>query len=502
MRIFLIGVALLLQNDSFAVLRDPARRGREADRKAALEYFAARGKSSAPCWAAARFLEKSDREWRLAYDRLRTSGGVFHGRAEGGDFTDFFGQKHAVAGGRLESGAADPAAAELQAVLERYYGDENFTPEEHRGALEALATAIEKVRSRTEALDVLKLFALAHMGGAGEAAAPYGPRLGFHRGGERWGSAAQAAYCAVAANYSQPSKVEPDAEAVTRTAEAFAPRYAALLVEIHRTLERGAGYEAMFLAIAQFSPAGGPKGASEHLKALALSFKKAIYCTQCKNGRIVCSQCQGKKRVDVQCDKCGGSGRIRSTGATADSDATQRCNTCAAKGTIKGVACKGCAGTGEADCGSCQGRPWRDRKCSVKECRGGRIPCPRCRGKIVGTVKCSGCDGTGRLRAAGATADSDATFKCRDCEGRGMVLDRHPCADCADRGGGVGFVRCTSCGKEKGSSFAASSILGNDPCSACGGTGWPLPGLAVPCGRCLGLGVFIKPATDPARTFQ
>ena len=84
-----------------------------------------------------------------------------------------------------------------------------------------------------------------------------------------------------------------------------------------------------------------------------------------------------------------------------------------------------------------------------------------------------------------------------------MVLETRACADCSDRAIGVGFIRCTGCGKgEKGASFPASSVYGTDPCAACGGGGWPLPGLAIPCARCLGLGVFVKPASDPARTLQ
>jgi hypothetical protein len=494
MRIGFVALFLLLQDDPFAVLRDPALRARDADRKAAIQFFSSRERTSAPCWAAARFLEKTDREWGLVYDRLAVPGGSLRGRAQGDDFLDSSGQKHSPGKGRLERDVKDPAAGDLQAVLARYYLDENFTPEDHKGALEALAGAIERNRGVSEALDALHLFAMAHLSGLGEAATPFALRLGLRRAGDRWGTLEQAAFCEVARNYAQPGKVDPSLEAAARASAAF---------DLHRTLERRSGYEAAFLEVAQFSPSGGPRGVSEHLKALAISVKKAIYCTSCKNGKVPCSQCQGKKRVDVPCDKCGGTGRIRPTGATAASDATQRCNACANKGTLRGVPCKGCAGTGETDCGSCNGRPWRDQKCSVKGCRGGRIPCPKCGGKRVNTTKCPGCDGLGRLRAAGANPDSDASFKCRQCDGKGSILETTACADCSDRAVGVGFVRCPSCGQgEKGVSFPASSIFGTDPCGACGGSGWPLPGLAVPCGKCLGLGSFVKPAADPARTFQ
>lgn len=503
MRVGFVALALLLQDDPFAVLRDPALRARDADRKAALQFFASRERTSAPCWAAARFLEKTDREWRLVYDRLVVPGGALRGRAQGEDFVDFSGQKHPPGKGRVERDVKDPVAGDLQAVLARYYQDETFTTEDHKGALEALAGAIERNRSQSEALDALHLFAMAHLSGLGEAASPFALRLGLRRGGDRWGSFEQAAFCEAALNYAQPAKIDPRLEAFVRASPDFPSRYVTLLADLHRTLERGAGYEALFLEIAQCSPAGGPRGASEHLKALALSFKKAIYCTSCKNGKIPCSQCQGKKRVDVPCDKCGGTGRIRPAGATESSDATQRCNACSNRGTIRGVTCKGCAGTGETDCDNCHGRPWRDRKCSNRECRAGRIPCPKCKGKRVNLVKCPACDGQGRLRASGASPDSDATFKCRECEGKGSIPESRACADCSDRAVGVGFVRCPSCSQgEKGPSFSASSIFGTEPCGACGGSGWPLPGLAVPCGKCLGLGVFVKPAFDPARTLQ
>ncbi len=171
-------------------------------------------------------------------------------------------------------------------------------------------------------------------------------------------------------------------------------RHEALLADIHAPLERAAGYDDAFLEIAQIPPAGGPRGAAEHLRALALSFKKAIYCIQCKGQKV-----------------------------------------------------------------ACQGLPRREG------------PLPEVQGKRVSLVKCRACEGQGRLLAAGAAADSDATCK-----------------------------RCPACGKgEKGPAFAPSSIFGTDPC---GGAGRPIPGVAVPCGGCLGLGGLVMPASEPSKTLQ
>ncbi len=503
MRAVLVCILLLLQGDPFAVLRDPARRGKEGERKAAFDQFSARAKSSAPCWAAARFLERSDRDWRLVYDVLTIPGGAFPGRVVGSDFYTFSGQRFPLSKGKLESNVADPAAAELDAVFSKFYADGTFTPEEHKGALEALVGAIGKVQAKTEALEILRLFAMAHVSGLGEAAAPYAPPLGLRRSGDRWGTAEQAAHYAVARNFSRPSAIDPAAEATVRASASFELRYVALLVDIHRTLERGTGYEYMFLDIGRFSTGGGPKGAAGHIRALATGFKKAIYCTACKLGKVSCSQCQGKRRVDMQCSGCGGAGRIRPAGATATSDATQRCNACMGRGTLRGVPCPGCGGKGEQPCGDCGGRPWRDRKCTVRGCRGGRVPCTACKGQQMVTVKCASCDGAGRHRAAGATIDSDATYKCRDCEGRGTIQQAQPCRECTDPAVGIGFVRCSGCGAgAKGSSIEASGLYGTEPCGACGGAGWPVAHIAEACDRCFGLGVLVLPSADPGKRLQ
>ena len=38
------------------------------------------------------------------------------------------------------------------------------------------------------------------------------------------------------------------------------------------------------------------------------------------------------------------------------------------------------------------------------------------------------------------------------------------------------------------------------PCTSCGGKGFPLPNLAVPCQRCSGLSFIALPAIDPLKT--
>ena len=63
-------------------------------------------------------------------------------------------------------------------------------------------------------------------------------------------------------------------------------RYVAALLQMRETLARGSGHERCHQRL---SSLGGPSGA-----ALAASFKAAVYCRDCKFGKVSCAQCAGK----------------------------------------------------------------------------------------------------------------------------------------------------------------------------------------------------------------
>jgi hypothetical protein len=300
-----------------------------------------------------------------------------------------------------------------------------------------------------------------------------------------------------------PDKVEPALELAARNSPVFGARYAVILIDLRRALEAGRGYEAEWLALAQASPAGGPAGAADHLRALAKGFKDAVYCRECKNGRVECPRCKGKKTVDLTCPKCEGKCRVKAPGQVGNSNVTQRCNNCNATGVFKNAPCPECDKGGTIACGACTGRPWHDRPCSRKDCRGGRIPCPTCQGRTKVAVKCAECGGKGRTRAVGATEDSNASVKCRACDGKGTLKEEAPCPGCTGSKYGLGLDRCPECASgAKGPQVLLSSVYTTEPCAACKGSGWPNPKEAAACPKCLGLGVRVKPVADPAKVLD
>jgi DnaJ-class molecular chaperone len=296
--------------------------------------------------------------------------------------------------------------------------------------------------------------------------------------------------------FDKPEQADPSVESAARNSTNVGACYAALLLQLHRMAKSGSGYEATYRALIEAS------GPTEHLRALAAGLKAAIYCTKCKEGKIVCNGCKGKKRIDMKCPTCDGKGRLKAAGGVKG-NVTQRCNKCSTTGVIKDVACAPCLQSGEINCTDCLGTPWRDRPCSLKECKYGRVRCPQCQGTgMTPPGKCSTCDGKKRVKAPG-DAGAGATMKCRTCDARGVVDLEMPCATCAGGAVGAGFIKCTTCQgleRSKASLPPPAKVFRPEPCPACQGKGWPEAGKAVCCGKCLGLGVRMVPAADPAKT--
>jgi hypothetical protein len=407
MDLALAAVVLLAQENPFETLAKPAKRLREADRRAALEYFQSRARDNSVCWACARFLEKTDREWRLSYDRLTTKDGTFLGRVEGDALVTYSGQRIAVSTGKLEKESLDPAAPELDAFFAKHYPDDAFDAARHKAALEAIVAILEKTKTKSEAGEVLRIFGLAHVSALGDRAADGATRLGLVKGGDRWGTGEQITHYLVARNYAAPEKVDLGKETAARSSPVFGARYAAALLMIHKTCAKGTGHESTFQHIAGLSSAGGPKGAADHIKALAAGFKAAVYCKECKNGQVTCGKCKGNKRLDITCSKCEGTGRIKSIG-DAGAGATQRCNTCATTGTLKNQPCKDCSQSGIGKCGTCNGKPWRDGNAPVS---------PH---DVFTTERCDSCSGEGWILPNVALA-------CPRCLGLGVKVK--PAAD-------------------------------------------------------------------------
>lgn len=317
------------------------------------------------------------------------------------------------------------------------------------------------------------------------------------------GTADQVTHFKVAHAFREPERADGALEARAKNSSLFGARYAALLLEIRRSLETGTRHEATFMALAQASSSGGPKGAAEHLRALALSFKKAVYCKECRDGKVTCPQCQGKRKVDIACKVCGGKGRVRAPGAAPGADVTHKCRNCEGRRILKGVGCPTCSQQGVADCGACLGKPWRDKRCAAKGCQNGRVTCPTCQGKGKVPATCGDCEGKGRVQAPGAV-NAVITQRCNPCDGKGVLKEPDPCPACSKSAIGIGLAPCACRGGENRVKAGASlaDVFSTDPCAACSGKGWPDPKKAEACPRCLGLGVRVAPAADPSKRLE
>ena len=176
MRWALLLLLLVPQDDPFKTLTDPARRAGESARRAALDSFRAGAKDGVESFVAARFLEKSDRQWHLVNDK----------------------------------DVRDPAAGDIDAYLQKYWSSAPAA-DKHAEALAALGQAAEKW-PKTEALEVLRLFASAHLASLGDKGAAVAGKLGFTKEGGRWALRDQATLHAIAKDFAKPSYIPADVE--------------------------------------------------------------------------------------------------------------------------------------------------------------------------------------------------------------------------------------------------------------------------------------------------
>jgi DnaJ-class molecular chaperone len=205
---------------------------------------------------------------------------------------------------------------------------------------------------------------------------------------------------------------------------------------IRKAVDRGGGYESAYKSLVSLGAAG-----------LAASFKAAVYCGACANGKVKCPDCEGRGRRDLPCARCGGAGRhAPEGGVVGDVEVSVKCRNCDGLKVFRNAGCPTCARSGQAACGACLGSPWRDRHCALKECRQGKVPCPECRGKGKVQPVCAVCSGERRTQAPGAANGASVSVKCRGCDGKGVASAEQPCTTCAGNPEGLGKVRCAGRG--------------------------------------------------------
>ena len=120
---------------------------------------------------------------------------------------------------------------------------------------------------------------------------------------------------------------DPSVEARGLASLSLPSRYLATLLLVRECTETGRGFESTYNALIRLSTSASGKDV-EHLRALAVSFKAALRCRDCKDGKVTCPKCAGKGRVDNACSVCGGAGRLRPPSAVGATDVTFKCRNC------------------------------------------------------------------------------------------------------------------------------------------------------------------------------
>ncbi len=402
------------------------------------------------------------------------------------------------------SGAWEPKGAAAQ-PWSTYVRETAFDALDKFSAAEHLGRA--KVLLEGGLSPLPRLFALAHLveAASGDSSASSLLSASGYRetaDGKRWGEIDQVLLYRVTQYLQGSGREDAALEAGALGSPQFAVHYAGLLLSIQRSLSTGNGLRSTYNDLCSSPLPGGMAGAAPHLRALAEGFRKVVFCQDCKGGRIPCSACDGKGKADQPCPVCKGVGRVMAPGAVDGANVSQRCNNCDGRKIFRQLGCAVCSKTGSVRCASCGGNPWRDSGCSAVGCRGGWLRCETCKGGGRVDQPCPECNGTGRVASPGAALGARVTQKCRNCnENHGVFRRAAKCATCT----GTGLVRCSACQGQPGDKKAiasAAEVFTSEPCGDCAGSGWPASKMAVPCPRCLGLGIRVKPTQDPGKLLE
>ncbi len=134
----------------------------------------------------------------------------------------------------------------------------------------------------------------------------------------------------------------------------------------------------------------------DHLLALAKSVRSATPCVACGgSNQVNCATCKGKIKINVQCGKCGGSGKVNSFNGVIT------CTGCQGQGTFRNVDCPKCKAKGKVEC--------KARGCDkpVK---------PPTFDSFAEISKCALCRGMGSVLR-------HAAYACPECSGIGLILE-------------------------------------------------------------------------------
>ena len=175
----------------------------------------------------------------------------------------------------------------------------------------------------------------------------------------------------------------------------FGVQYLIATLQLRDALEKKMGHRRA--AAAWVAVASGPGTPSQraHASAVAEALRRRTPCAACNGTHAVrCPVCRGKKKVNLLCPRCEGSGKLLTLRGTFP------CNGCRAQGIIRDVECTKCKMTGEV-------------VCKGLSCKGPVAP-PAFE-ELFDAPPCAGCNGTGLLTRRVAT-------RCPACLGLGARL--------------------------------------------------------------------------------
>ena len=171
----------------------------------------------------------------------------------------------------------------------------------------------------------------------------------------------------------------------------FTVKYVHGLLRTMRALQLGRQYDRAYVHFDLMARSTTTPAVKEHLLAMSKSIRTAAPCKLCAGShKVRCATCHGKKKLNLQCTFCGGSGK---------------------KQTMKGVVqCVGCRGAG-----------------TFKD-----VECPKCTGLGLVVCKSKGC----QVVALPRQEDMFTASECGVCRGRGSLFEKvaMSCPECAGVG--------------------------------------------------------------------
>lgn len=165
-------------------------------------------------------------------------------------------------------------------------------------------------------------------------------------------------------------------------------RYATGLLMLFRALDENRNYQKAASYFETASQTAASPSARDHFLALARSIRDEAPCNVCGGThKVGCSACKGRKKLNLECTKCGGSGKLNSFNGV--------------------ISCPGCKGQG----------------------RFNDVDCPKCKATGLTECKARGCVRAVPRPSFESFADA---YQCSPCRGRGSLMMHvaYPCSEC------------------------------------------------------------------------